>query len=661
MKKLKSSLSSFIIIIISFLFVATFAYVVTNQLLDRSANDYAIKQLTYNKKAFGSDDIVIVVIDDKSIEKIRWPWPRSLYTDIFEFLQNEAGAKVILFDAVITSPDSYNPGADKNFYGRLPNLPILVSGFNLFSTNNNSGDILPSSYDKLFTTKSKVNIQDKRLNKVTSNYYGIIKFPKEYIENVPALGSVMIPMDKDGVIRRYMPVVEYKNKLYPSMALSAYSMKTGIKDFVLYDNFLCSDDGCKSLRMPITQKASNNSVYSNLSGIFTNFNWYKPREEFYTHKAYSAIDLIQASKDIKAGRRPAIDPAVFKDKIVVVGGNANSQSLEDRRNTPVLLKHSGVDLQATAINNMLDNKFFIERNPIVTLLITLVFALLTFYIIKRYSIVVSVALTTSLTCLYIILYNICLTNNIEISLFTPIVTGMIVIAFGYSYKFIIEGQNKEKIKNVMGKYISKDIMQNVMENIDQVKVGGIKSEVTILFADIRGFTTISENLSAEEVTGILNEYFSAIEPIIRKYDGVLNKFMGDAILAIFGEPIKNRKHAVNAVKCANEILRKVKMLQNKWLLEGKPKISIGIGINTGEAFVGNVGSDERLEYTVIGDTVNLASRIEAHNRIYKTQFLISENTYNHINNIADVIKISNVTIRGKAKKIDIYEVLRIVE
>lgn len=658
MKKFKSSL---LIVLISFLFVASIAYVITSQFLDRSANDYAVKQITYNQKNFGSDDIVLIIIDDKSLESIRWPWPRSLYTDIFEFLQNQGKVKAILFDAVITSPDSYNPKADANFYHRLPKLHRFVSGFDLYSTKNSAGDILPSSYDKLFAKKSIVNIEDKRLRKIESSYYGVTKFPKEYIENVPALGSVMIPMDKDGVIRRYMPVVEYKNKLYPSLALSAFALKTGIKDYVLYDNFLCSNDNCKSLRIPVSQKKSNNSVYSHLSGVFANYDWYKPKNEYYTHTAYSAIDILNSYKAIKQGKSPIINPEVFKNKIVLVGGNANSQSLEDRRNTPILLKHSGVDIQATAINNMLDNKFFIERNNFVTFALSLLFGVLTFWIITKYSIIISLAFTSILTCAHIIFYNIFLANDIEISLFTPIVIGIIVIAFGYSYKFIIEGQNKEKIKNVMGKFISKDIMQNVMLNIDQVKVGGMKSEVTILFADIRGFTTISENLSAEEVTVILNEYFSAVEPIIRKYDGVLNKFMGDAVMAIFGEPIKNRQHAINAVKCAHEILKKVKILQSKWLSEGKPKIAIGIGINTGEAFVGNIGSEERLEYTVIGDTVNLASRIQAHNKIYKTQFLISENTYQHINSIADVIKISNVAIRGKAKKIDIYEVLRISE
>ena len=166
-------------------------------------------------------------------------------------------------------------------------------------------------------------------------------------------------------------------------------------------------------------------------------------------------------------------------------------------------------------------------------------------------------------------------------------------------------------------------------------------------------------MTAEDVSKILNEYFTEIEPIISKYNGVINKFIGDAVMAVFGDPIEDLNHPVNAVRCANEMLKKVDQLQDKWLFEGKPKIEIGIGINTGEAFVGNIGSEKRLEYTVIGDTVNLASRIESYNKVYKTNLLISSSTYSYVSGIADVIKISEVTIRGKSKKMDIYEVLRL--
>jgi len=262
---------------------------------------------------------------------------------------------------------------------------------------------------------------------------------------------------------------------------------------------------------------------------------------------------------------------------------------------------------------------------------------------------------------YIAICVICYRFNLVISVITPITLQVITMTIAYSYRFILEGQNKEKIKSAMGKYISHDVMQKVVKDIDTLKLGGKRANVTVLFADIRGFTSMSENMSAEEVSVILNDYFTEIEPIISKYNGVINKFIGDAVMAIFGEPIQDKNHALNAVMCANEMLLKVDELQKKWLAQGKPKIEIGVGINTGDAFVGNIGTETRLEYTVIGDMVNLASRIESYNKVYKTRFLISSTTYEKVRNILDVIKISEVTIRGKAKKLDIYEVLRVVK
>ncbi len=199
------------------------------------------------------------------------------------------------------------------------------------------------------------------------------------------------------------------------------------------------------------------------------------------------------------------------------------------------------------------------------------------------------------------------------------------------------------------------------KNIDNLGLGGKKAVVTVLFSDIRGFTTMSEQMSAEQVSQILNEYFTEMEPIITKYNGVINKFIGDAVMAIFGEPIQDKNHPQNAVKCAFAMLEKVKELQKKWAQEGKPKIEIGIGINTGEVFVGNIGSVNRMEYTVIGDTVNLASRLESYNKTYKTKMLISSSTYEEVKGIVNVIRISDVQIRGKAHKMDIYEVLRVTE
>ena len=209
--------------------------------------------------------------------------------------------------------------------------------------------------------------------------------------------------------------------------------------------------------------------------------------------------------------------------------------------------------------------------------------------------------------------------------------------------------------------MSEDVMKKVLQNIDNLGLGGKKSTVTILFSDIRGFTSMSEKMTAEEVTDILNEYFSEMEPIVRKYNGIINKFIGDAIMAIFGEPIQDENHAKNAVKCGFEMLQKVSVLQQKWKSEGKPEIQIGIGINTGDVFVGNIGSENRMEYTVIGDSVNLASRLESYNKTYGTNILISETTYENSKDILVAVEYKDVEIRGKANRMNIYEIKEVKE
>ena len=252
-------------------------------------------------------------------------------------------------------------------------------------------------------------------------------------------------------------------------------------------------------------------------------------------------------------------------------------------------------------------------------------------------------------------------NKIAIGLILPEIYILVAIACAYSYKYLIEDNKKIKMQKAMGKYLSQEVMQNVVKNIDNIELGGKRADITVLFADIRNFTSISENMDASSVTTILNEYFGALVPIIEESGGVLNKFMGDAMLVIFGEPKKDENHALIAIKCATKMLSKVRHLQDKWMDEGKPKIEMGVGISSGEAFIGNIGSNDRLEYTVIGDTVNTASRIENYNKVYKTNFLISEETYKRVKNKVDVITINNVLIRGKASRMTIYEVIRLVD
>jgi adenylate cyclase len=215
-------------------------------------------------------------------------------------------------------------------------------------------------------------------------------------------------------------------------------------------------------------------------------------------------------------------------------------------------------------------------------------------------------------------------------------------------------REKEVIKGAFSKYVTKSVVDRILQHQDGLKLGGEKKVVTVFFSDIRGFTPMSEALSAEEVVHILNEYFTAMTAIIFKYEGTLDKFMGDAIMAIYGAPIDLPDHAERAVLAAIEMSEKMKELQAKWRDEGKREVNIGIGINTGEVVVGNIGSHERMEYTAIGDNVNLTQRLES--VAEKGQILISGATFERVKHKVNANMLDPIKVKGKAEKVIAYSV-----
>ena len=647
-----SGKKSLFLIIVATVVLFFLSYVIGEAILQNKSYNFMVKYTTADN--IPSDDIILVVIDNKSLASIGvWPWKREKTIDIFDFLEFHTDAKVIAYDAVIMAPDKENPDSDKHFFKNIKKYNKLIGGVGFIDTDFEEY-INKDEYNKLLATKTDITVEDKRSKKEKekSFYKSFTPFLEEYFKNIHYLGTVNTHQDQDGYIRRIDQLVNYDGKLYPSLGLSAYSKFTGIKNFVIDDEYIRGKNDKYSLKIP----------YENKNGIIYDYVYfYKTNDGMYSHKIISASDVIKSMERIRKGQKPILDPEIFKDKAVFVGANANAQALYDVERTPISDTLAGVDIQATNLNNLLDSLFYTKTGKLYDLF-TVLFVFLAVMVFVSVLPISTALLCTSLTMLlYFIFAFIMYDHRVAVGLIMPEIFMLFAIGCGYSFKYLVEGRKKEKIQSAMSKYISKDVMKSVVQNIDSIKLGGKRAEVTVLFADIRGFTSISEQLSAVEVTNILNEYFSELVPVIEEYHGVLNKFMGDAILAIFGEPIQDEKHPVNAVFCANKMLKKVKALQEKWLLEGKPKIEIGIGISTGEVFIGNIGSETRLEYTVIGDTVNTASRIENYNKVYRTNFLISEETYLRVQKYVDVIKIREVSIRGKAKKINIYEVLRILD
>ena len=650
----------FCIAITSFVYYTTYS-IAEPKIYDLMTKNVLTQKLSNDthKQIYGSDDVVLVVIDPKSVEKYRWPWKRELYCDIIDYFTKYSNPKLIVHDFILTTPDTDNPESDKKYFESVKKADKLITGFmpSIQTWNNEQAG---QHYDLVF---QKFAIKEMSAPGLFQDVFeSMIPFPKEYLNAAKNIGHVIaLPGSIGGithiggvqiydeVFRNQLPFIKYKGFYYPSI---------GIKAFLMYTATNCVNINKKFIEFPEINKKIKYQLTANTPTIPIRF--YKLRDGYYSHEKYSAIDIIESLKLIKQNKQPIINPNLFNDKFVIIGANVPAGAgLNDNKNTSIRSEHPGVDIQATIIDNLIHNDFLIVIPQWINLIITLI-GILSVYFVIRYK-----NLIPSILCLFLILLGyltvsiICYYFMIIINVITPLVMFILTTIFAYTNKYAIENKTKEKVKSAMGKYMSNDVMQNVVQNIDNLGLGGKRAVVTVLFADIRGFTSMSEKMSAQEVSEILNEYFSEMEPIITEYNGIINKFIGDAIMAVFGEPIQDANHIQNAVKCGYAMLSRVEFLHKKWENTGKPKIEIGIGINTGEVFVGNIGSANRMEYTVIGDTVNLASRLESYNKIYKTKMLISTSVYKEVRSIADVIKIPDVQIRGKANKIDIYEVLKV--
>lgn len=639
------------IIFLVFAFIFIVVYLLCANFLQLKSYNLMQKLTVSNRVA--SDDIVLIAIDDKSLRDIgRWPWKREYYLEIFDYLENHTNVKLMGYDGLVSAPDIEHSKSDKKFFDNIKKFKKLTVGI-AFSNNKFEKDIDESLYELLLKEKSNIKIIDKRSkkNKITSSFQSFTALLEQYFKNVDSVGFVNVPEDVDGYVRKTAYLINYKNKFYPSLSLLMYKKYTGIDEYILTDSYLYGFSDDYTLKAPI--KSDRGLISSYLS-------YYKINNDVYSHKKYSASDIINSYRAIKQNKKPSIDPKEFDNKIVLIGAYAQAQALADVVRTPISETFSGLDVQATSLDNLYSNNYFKTTSEIYNILICILIFILIFAIVNIMPIVNALMSSVCIAFAYILFTLFMYYNRISNSLILPELFILIALVCGYSYKYFIEDNKKRKIQKAMGKYLSYDVMQNVVENIDNIKLGGKKSDVSILFADIRNFTAISEGMNANSVSEILNEYFSAMIPVIEEYGGILNKFMGDAVLVIFGEK-GTRNHALDAVKCGCKMLKKVKILQEKWLDEGKPKIEIGIGISSGEAFIGNIGSQDRLEYTVIGDIVNTASRIENYNKVYKTNFLISESTYERVRKKVDVITIKNVVIRGKASKINIYEVIRVLQ
>ena len=616
-------------------------------------------------------EVAIAAIDEKSLNEIgRWPWPRSVMAELVSTLKGY-GARAVGFDVVFAEPER-NSGlgeiegiakelrtmgfSDARLYRVLAERAKRADTDAVFAAALKKAENATLGYFFYMSEKEGRHLADPEKDAarqgIAGSRYGVVKvkgkpdegaFIKAYsaAANVPALsgssencGFFNAFPDRDGVIRKAPLVVARGEDFYMPLSLAAGLQYMDWPELIL----TISDLGVESLRLGRTVIPTDES-----GRMLVNFGG-PPK----TFPHYSISDILKGNTD----------PELFRDRIVLVGATATG--IYDMRATPFGTVYPGIEIHAAVIDNILRGSFI--RRPAWTGLFDfsaiIIMGLAMGALVPRVRAIQGVALGALIVFVYIsVNYLIFASYNLWLNLVYPVLTAAAAYVGITIFKYVTEEREKKKIRGAFQYYLTSSVINEMLKDPSKLKLGGDKKDLTVMFSDIRGFTTISESLTPEELVHLLNEYLTAMTNIVFKYDGLLDKYIGDAIMAVFGAPLDQPDHAEKACRTALEMNAELIGLQKKWEGEGRPAIRIGIGVNTGEMVVGNMGSEMRFDYTVMGDSVNLASRLEGINKEYGTSIVISETTYGRVSGNFVCRELDSVRVKGKLVPVKIYELL----
>jgi adenylate cyclase len=348
----------------------------------------------------------------------------------------------------------------------------------------------------------------------------------------------------------------------------------------------------------------------------------------------------------------------FNEKIVLIGFTASG--VDDTFMVPISDEAMpGVEIHANLVQSILTRDYIYYQDDISAIGIVFLFALLTGLFLFRFKIHIATVFIAVVFIAYFSLSLLLIFDNfgIIVNILFPLFSISLVYVALVAIYYRTEEKGRKWITSIFGKYVSPVVIDNLIKDPDRINLGGEKRNITVFFSDIRGFTSISERLDPEDLVRLLNEYLTEMTSIIINDQGLVDKYMGDAIMAFWGAPLDQPDHAEMACSSSLEMIDKLRDLQKKWKKEGIPSFDIGIGLNSGDAIVGNMGSSNRFDYTAMGDNVNLASRMEGLNKIYGTNIIISGNTHKIIKENFETRKLDAVKVKGKKKPILIYELL----
>ena len=599
----------------------------------------------YANPAQASPDLVLVAVDEPSLETFgRWPWPRDRHGYVVQYLQ-EAGARVIVFDILFFEPDPEDEVFDRDFAAQMQTagnvfLPLLMQSANASSFQEPQSGHASSAADGLAKATLVLHSQPEAQQARLRRYAGV-KLPlPTLVAAACGLGFVDLLPDSDGTLRHLPLLVQTSEATFPQLALAVARHVLGVHQAVLTPHVL----RLGGVTVPLT--AQGEMV----------INWHGTLEQ-KTYPAYSVGAVLQSFLDMQEGRPPLLSPEVFRDKIVFIG--ATAAGTYDLKVTPLSPFTSGVLAHMTALDNILQNHF-LRPAPFWVLGLTLLALCLGTawsFMLTPYQ-GVKLGLILGLAAGYYGLAVYAFTRSgLWLELVLP--EGALATTYGVTatVEYLTEGKRRRQLRFAFDKYMSAAVVDEIMRHPEEIKLGGEQREVSVFFSDVAGFTTISEHLGPEALVDLLNTYLSAMTDTLLQHRGNVNKYLGDGIMALFGAPVGEPHHATLACYAALDCQRMLAQRRQAWQARGFPDLPTRIGINSGPLVLGNMGSEKRMEYTVMGDSVNLASRLEGANKFYHTRILLGARTYALARNDIEAREVDRLRVQGKQAPVVVYELL----
>jgi adenylate cyclase len=608
--------------------------------MENRALDYRFR--TFSQEERASREIVLLTIDDSSLEYfmehgIVWPWPRDYYAEVVNYFER-VGAKAVLFDLLFYEQDIERFDVEAEVTDGRFARAMSAYGKAVLAGQMMHEEIAVSDYLERLNVSAKLEG-----DKVVREYSGVRAPIDKFLQTTGELGIINVLPDEDGIVRR-IPMLYNKGDLILSQFALAGLLASGEVEEITYYEGVFSLDGRE---IPL-DKDGNYLI-----------NWYGsdgPQGSF-TYYPFSAA--IQSAVADKRGVKTTLPAEAFRGKYVIIG--ATAPGLRDLLPTPVSKYHPGAELWATVLSNILNEEFVRlmsdEWRVIYYLLLSFLLVIcFTRDPFRRGNIMVGF-IFLSVFLLPLLSWHF---YRLEIRMVAPLITVVLSFMYITTISYISEGKAKREIKQAFGRYLHPEVVEHLIENPELVDFKGYEYNATVFFTDIYDFTAFSERNTPQELIRLLNEYFDSLTANILDNEGMLDKFMGDGIMAIFGVPVATNDHPYKACKAALE--HKKRWLELKDRIKDTDYVELfhlntRIGIHTGNLVAGNIGSSQRVDYTAIGDTVNLGSRLEGMNKYYQTHIILSESTYQRVKEFFVCRELDYLRVKGKSEPTRIFELL----